>query len=94
MTARDVTTRVVCPDHAYRSLRETRQQRADGSMVTPLQLAERGWNPPNKRSDVRLVDNGGRADDPQTAERLRPRARGLLTRGAPEEIVAQPPRRS
>ena len=75
----------------YMYRRETRQKRADGSMVTHLQLAESVWNPHKKRSEVRIVYNCGRADDPQTAERLRQLARSLLKRCAPEEIVAQAP---
>ena len=72
-------------------LRETRQKRADGSLVTHLQLAESVWNPHKKRSEVRIVYNCGRADDPQSAERLRQLARSILKRCAPEEIVAQAP---
>ena len=75
----------------YLYLRETRQKRADGSMVTHLQLAESVWNPPKKRSEVRILYNCGRADDPPTAARLRQLARSLLKRCAPEEIVAQAP---
>ena len=74
---------------AYMYLRETRQKRAEGSFVTPLQLAESVWNPRKKRSEVRLIDHGGRADDPQSAERLRQLARSILTRCAPEEMVEQ-----
>ena len=72
-------------------LRETRQKRADGSLVTHLQLAESVWNPHKKPSEVRIVYNCGRADDPQSAERLRQLARSILKRCAPEEIVAQAP---
>lgn len=72
-------------------LRETRQKRADGSFVTHLQLAESVWNPHKKRSEVRIIYNCGRADDPQSAERLRQLARSILKRCAPEEIVAQAP---
>src|SRR5215470_11358052 len=72
-------------------LRETRQKRADGSLVTHLQLAESVWNPRTKRSEVRIVHNCGRAEDPQTAERLRKLARSILKRCAPEEIVDQAP---
>jgi Transposase DDE domain len=70
-------------------LRETRQKRADGSLVTHLQLAESVWNPGKKRSEVRIIYNCGRADDPQSAERLRQLARSILKRCAPEEIVEQ-----
>jgi hypothetical protein len=72
-------------------LRETRQKRADGALVTHLQLAESVWNPRKKRSEVRMIYNGGRADDPQSAERLRQLARSILKRWAPEELVAQAP---
>jgi hypothetical protein len=72
-------------------LRETRQKRADGSVVTHLQLAESVWNPHKKRSEVRIIYNCGRADDPQSAERLRTLARSILKRCAPEEIVQQAP---
>jgi hypothetical protein len=72
-------------------LRETHQKRADGSVVTHLQLAESTWNPQKKRSEVRIVYNCGRADDPQSAERLRKLARSILKRCAPEEIVHQDP---
>jgi hypothetical protein len=72
-------------------LRETRQKRADGSFVTHLQLAESVWNPRKKRSEVRIIYNCGRADDPQSAERLRQLARSILKRCAPEEIVEQAP---
>ncbi len=72
-------------------LRETHQKRADGSIVTHLQLAESTWNPRKKRSEVRLVYNCGRADDPQTAERLRKLAQSILKKCAPEEIVDQNP---
>jgi Transposase DDE domain len=72
-------------------LRETHQKRADGSVVTHLQLAESVWNPHKKRSEVRIVSNCGRAEDPQTAERLRQLARSILQKCAPHEIVAQDP---
>jgi hypothetical protein len=68
-------------------LRETRQKRADGSLVTHLQLAESVWNPHKKRSEVRIVHNCGRAEDSKTAERLRHLARSILKKCDPEEIV-------
>src|ERR671914_2278343 len=71
--------------HMY--LRETRQKRADGSFVTHLQLAESVWNPHKKRSEVRIVHNCGRAEDPKTAERLLQLARSILKKCDPEEIV-------
>jgi hypothetical protein len=72
-------------------LRKTHQKRANGSRVTHLQLAESVWNPHKKRSEVRIVYNCGRAEDPQTAERLRKLARSILKRCAPQEIVEQAP---
>jgi hypothetical protein len=72
-------------------LRETHQKRADGSIVTHLQLAESTWNPRKKRSEVRIVYNCGRADDAQTAERLRKLAQSILKKCAPEAIVEQNP---
>lgn len=71
--------------HMY--LRETHQKRADGSLVTHLQLAESVWNPHKKRSEVRILHHCGRAEDPQTAERLRHLARSILKTCEPEEIV-------
>jgi hypothetical protein len=71
--------------HMY--LRETRQKRADGSLVTHLQLAESVWNPHKKRSEGRILHTCGRAEEPETAERLRPLARRILKRCDPEAIV-------
>ena len=68
-------------------LRETRQKRADGSIVTHLQLAESVWNPQKKRSEVRILYNCGRAEDPKTAERLKQLAQSILKKCDPEEIV-------
>src|SRR5262245_3742538 len=68
-------------------MRETRQKRADGSLVTHLQLVESVWNPNNKRSEVRILHNGGRAEDPKTVERLRNLARSILKKCDPHEIV-------
>jgi len=70
-------------------LRETRQKRADGSIVTHLQLAESVWNPKKKRSEVRILYNCGRAEDPKTAERLKQLAQSILKKCDPEEIVKQ-----
>jgi hypothetical protein len=68
-------------------VRETRQKRADGSLVTHLQLVESVWNPHKKRSEVRILHNCGRAEDPKTAERLRQLARSILKKCDPEAIV-------
>jgi hypothetical protein len=67
-------------------VRKTRQKRADGSLVTHLQLAESMWNPQKKRSEVCILYNCGRAEDPKTAERLRNLARSILKRCDPQEI--------
>ena len=72
-------------------LRESRQKRADGSVLTHLQLAENLWDAEKQRAQVRIVYNCGRADDPASTERLRRLARSILRRCAPEEIVADNP---
>jgi hypothetical protein len=69
-------------------LRESKQKRADGSVVTYLQLAENLWNAEKRRSETRVVCNCGRADDPAVTERLRRLAKSILRRCSPEEIVA------
>jgi len=70
-------------------LRESRQKRADGTLITHLQLVESVWNPAKRRSEIRIVFNCGRAEDPQVTERLKRLAKSILGRCAPEEIVAQ-----
>jgi hypothetical protein len=72
-------------------LRESRQKRADGSVLTHLQLAENVWDPEKQRAYVKIIYNCGRADDPASTERLRRLARSILRRCAPEEIVAENP---
>ncbi len=70
-------------------LRESRQKRADGTLITHLQLVESVWNPAKRRSEIRIIFNCGRAEDPQVTERLKRLAKSILRRCAPEEIVAQ-----
>lgn len=72
-------------------LRESRQKRADGSVLTHLQLAENLWDAEKQRARVHIVYNCGRADDPASTERLRRLAKSILRRCAPEEIVAENP---
>lgn len=72
-------------------LRESRQKRADGSVLTHLQLAENVWDAERQRAQVRIVYNCGRADDPANTERLRRLAKSILRRCAPEEILAEHP---
>ena len=72
-------------------LRESRQKRADGSVLTHLQLAENVWDPDKQRAQVKIIYNCGRADDPANTERLRRLGRSILRRCAPEEIVAENP---
>ncbi|MBK6349383.1 MAG: hypothetical protein IPF50_06065 [Proteobacteria bacterium] len=64
-------------------LRESRQKRADGSVLTHLQLAENLWDPAKKRAQVRILYNRGRADDPASTERLRRLARSILRAARP-----------
>jgi len=70
-------------------LRETRQKRVDGSVLTHLQLAESVWDPDKGQSKINIVYNCGRANDPEVAERLRRLARSILRRCSPEEVVAE-----
>ena len=72
-------------------LRESRQKRVDGSVLTHLQLAENVWDPEKQRAQVKILYNCGRADDAASAERLKRLARSILRRCAPEEIVAENP---
>jgi len=72
-------------------LRESRQKRTDGSVLTHLQLAENVWDSRKQRAQVKILYNCGRADDAASTERLRRLARSILRRCAPEEIVAQDP---
>lgn len=72
-------------------LRESKQKRADGRVITYLQLAENVWNPDKGRSQAHIFYNCGRGDDPQAVERLRRLARSILRRYAPEDIVAEGP---
>lgn len=69
-------------------LRESKQRRADGSVVTYLQLAENVWDAAKGRSQASIVHNCGRGDDPGVVERLRRLAKSILRRCSPEEIVA------
>ena len=73
-------------------LRETRQKRTDGRVITYLQLAESVWSAAKGRSETRVIYNCGRADDPAVSERLRRLAKSILRRASPEEIVAEDPR--
>ena len=72
-------------------LRESRQKRTDGSVLTHLQLAENVWDSDKQRAQVKILYNCGRADEPESTERLRRLARSILRRCAPEEIVAENP---
>ena len=68
-------------------LRESKQRRADGRVVTYLQLAENVWDAAKGRSQASIVHNCGRADFPDVIERLRRLAKSILRRCSPEEIV-------
>jgi len=68
-------------------LRESKQTRTDGTVVTYLQLAENVWDAAKGRSQARIVHNCGRSDDPAVIERLRRLAKSILRRCSPEEVV-------
>lgn len=69
-------------------LRVSKQKRANGSEIAHLQFAESTWDPDKKRSQVRILYNFGRAEDPAVIERLHRLATSILKRVAPEQIVA------
>ena len=69
-------------------LRESKQRRADGSVVSYLQLAENVWDAAKGRSQASIVHNCGRGDDLEVLERLRRLAKSILRRCSAEEIVA------
>ncbi len=69
-------------------LRESRHKRANGETVVYLQLVESVWNPEAKRAEARVVYNCGRAGDEATTNKLRDLAKNILSRVAPEELVA------
>ncbi len=75
----------------YMYMRQSNQKRADGSVLSHLQIAENVWDPVKKRSRVRIIYNCGRGDDPKATERLRRLARSILKRCSPEELVAEDP---
>ena len=69
-------------------LRESKQRRSDGTVVSYLQLAENVWNSERGRSEARIVHNCGRADDPAVTERLRKLAASILRRCSAQDIEA------
>jgi hypothetical protein len=69
-------------------LRESKQRRTDGRVVTYLQLAENVWDAAKGRSRASIVYNCGRSDDPDVALRLRRLAKSILRRCSPEDRVA------
>ena len=72
-------------------LRQSKQKRATGKVVTYLQLAENEWDARKGRSQARIVFNFGRADDPEVIERLRRLAKSIMRRCSTDEIVADNP---
>ena len=71
-------------------IRETRQKRADGSILTHVQLVRSQWDPAKKRSVTKVVAGFGRADDPETLARLKRLATSILRRTDPEAMAVQP----
>jgi hypothetical protein len=68
-------------------LRESRQKRADGSVLSHLQLVESVWNPARKRSELRILYNFGQLHDPRTKEQLKKLVVSLKSRLSPDELV-------
>lgn len=71
-------------------LRETKRRLRDGRSVWYDQLAENIWNPQPRRPETRSLYHFGRVDE-AARERLRRRARSILRRASPEEVVAADP---
>jgi transposase len=71
-------------------VRETRQKRADGSVLTHLQLVRSVWDPAKKRSITKVLAGFGRAEDPATLTRLRRLAASIQRHTDPEALVVQP----
>lgn len=59
-------------------VRESKQKRANGSELVHIQLAESVWDPVKKRSVTKVIAGFGRADDPQTRERLKRLATSIM----------------
>lgn len=72
-------------------LRESRQKRVDGTIVSNYQLAESVWDKKAKKARTHIIYNFGRTEDPQIVERLHKLARSILRRCSPDEIVAEDP---
>ncbi len=68
-------------------LRESKQKRSDGSVITHFQIAESVWDSARKRSETKILCNVGRVEDALAIERLRKLARGILRRCAPEDLA-------
>jgi hypothetical protein len=72
-------------------LRESRQKRADGTVIVHLQIVESVWNRAKGRSETQVIYNVGRAEDPTVTERLRRLAKSIMRRCSPEELVGDSP---
>ena len=70
-------------------VRETRQKRADGTILTHIQLAESVWNPVRMRSVTKVIAGFGRADDPETLTKLKRLAKSIFRRTEPEALGAE-----
>ncbi|MBR9910616.1 MAG: IS1634 family transposase [Gammaproteobacteria bacterium] len=70
-------------------LRVSKQKLAGGKEIAHLQFAESTWDPVKQRSQVRIVYNFGRAEDPDAIERLRRLAQSIRKRLSPEEIASE-----
>ena len=69
-------------------VRATRQKRADGSFLTHIQLVESKWDPRRKRSITKVIAGLGRADDPETLNRLKRLGASILRHADPETMAS------
>jgi hypothetical protein len=72
-------------------LRESKQKRVDGTIISYYQLAESVWNKEKKRPTTRIVYNFGRTTEPDMSDKLQKLARSILRRTNPEEILHDDP---
>lgn len=72
-------------------LRESKQRRKDGTVLTHLQIAESVWDRATKRSRTKVIYSVGRASNPDVVARMRRLARSILRRCAPEELTEGAP---
>ena len=67
--------------------RDTHQKRADGTSLVHIQIVESLWNKQRKRSETHVVYDFGRADKPETIDRMKALAKTILRRCSLEAVA-------